>query len=216
MDRVKAAAETAQALHTRLTRGARPPQRFSQELMARLALQLHGIKAGIADVHDGAPVEVACAIEPVFDRASDRDATLAWCDKLVSMYRGWAARRRMHLSDASGRNPEAPLLLIGGFGAHRVLSREAGLHVWEASEGAATRVAARVVLVNVPLGDVPAAKSRALVVKALAQAPRSSAVVRRYRGQPPLVRNADGRWRSGRLDLVLAGEFDLIGAEQQV
>jgi ATP-dependent Clp protease ATP-binding subunit ClpC len=35
-------------------------------------------------------------------------------------------------------------------------------------------------------------------------------VVRRYREQPPLVRDAGGKWRTGRLDLVLGGEFDLL------
>jgi ATP-dependent Clp protease ATP-binding subunit ClpC len=39
--------------------------------------------------------------------------------------------------------------------------------------------------------------------------------VRRYRRKPsPLVRNADGSWRSGRLDLVLRGDFDLLAAAE--
>jgi hypothetical protein len=38
-------------------------------------------------------------------------------------------------------------------------------------------------------------------------------VVRRYRGEPePLVRSADGSWRSGQFDAVLRGDFDLLGA----
>jgi ATP-dependent Clp protease ATP-binding subunit ClpC len=36
--------------------------------------------------------------------------------------------------------------------------------------------------------------------------------VRRYRDEPsPLVRDFTGGWRTGRLDLVLAGDFDVIG-----
>ena len=39
----------------------------------------------------------------------------------------------------------------------------------------------------------------------------SNAVVRRYRQQPsPLVRDGVVGWRTGRLDLVLGGDFDLI------
>jgi hypothetical protein len=38
---------------------------------------------------------------------------------------------------------------------------------------------------------------------------------RRYRSDPsPLVRNMNGAWRSGRLDAVLADDFDLIAASQ--
>jgi ATP-dependent Clp protease ATP-binding subunit ClpC len=42
-----------------------------------------------------------------------------------------------------------------------------------------------------------------------------NAVVRRYREEPPLVRDAAGKWRSGRLDLVLGGDFDLLQAGER-
>jgi ATP-dependent Clp protease ATP-binding subunit ClpC len=71
-------------------------------------------------------------------------------------------------------------------------------------------VTARVRLAAVPLGDVPATKEHKLIVKALDAAPRPSTIVRRYRENPPLVRDAGGKWRTGRLDLVLGGEFDLL------
>ena len=130
------------------------------------------------------------------------------------MYRGWGDKRRMHVSELPGTKDNMPVLLINGFGAHRVLAREAGLHVFEASEGEG-RLTARVRLAVVPLGDVPPAKAPRLIAKALDAAARSSTIVRRYRGEPPLVRNADGRWRTGRLDLVLGGDFDLLDAGQR-
>ena len=105
--------------------------------------------------------------------------------------------------------------MVSGFGAHRILAAEAGLHVFEQSEGGAGRVTARVRLAAVPLGDVPAAKERKRVVKALDEAPRVNTVVRRYREEPPLVRDAAGKWRSGRLDLVLGGDFDLLQAGER-
>jgi ATP-dependent Clp protease ATP-binding subunit ClpC len=67
----------------------------------------------------------------------------------------------------------------------------------------------------VPLGEIFAAKVRMLIVKAVEDAPRSNTVVRRYREQPPLVRDAGGKWRTGRIDLVLGGDFDLLSAGQQ-
>jgi ATP-dependent Clp protease ATP-binding subunit ClpC len=102
--------------------------------------------------------------------------------------------------------------VIGGFGAHRVLVPETGLHVFEQSESASGRSTARVRLVPAPLGDVPALKERSLILKTLDAAPMINSVVRRYREEPPLVRDAAGHWRTGRLDLVLGGEFDLLGA----
>jgi hypothetical protein len=40
-----------------------------------------------------------------------------------------------------------------------------------------------------------------------------STVVRRYRREPsPLVRNANGSWRTGKYDSVLGGNFDLLAA----
>ncbi len=215
MDRVKLASETANTLKGRLTRSAQSPRGYSAELSGRLALQLHLVKDGIKDAFDNSPIELALSVEPVFDGAAEHAQTLAWCRRLMAMYRAWADKRRMQLNDVSARDNEPPTVVIGGFGAWRTLAPEAGLHVFERSEGAVGRVTARVYLAPVPLGDVPAAKERALVLKVLAAAPKTNAVVRRYREEPPLVRDASSNWRSGRLDLVLGGDFDLQQNVQQ-
>ncbi len=214
MDRVKAAAETAKALLGRIARYGRSPQRYSPELSSRLALQLHLTKEGIKDAFDDAPIELALVIEPAFEVAGDRQAAMAWCRRLMTMYRNWADKRRMHVSELPGAVNERnlPILLVSGFGAHRILSPEAGLHVFEPFEGTASRVTARVRLAIVPLGEVAAAKEHQVITKALDQALPLNSVVRRYREQPPLVRDAGGKWRTGRLDLVLGGEFDLLQA----
>ena len=215
MDRVKSAMETATALRGRAARYTRSARPYSAELSGRLALQLHVIREGIRDALEDAPIELALTVEPVFDGAGDRQATLAWCRKLTAMYRAWAGKRRAQVNEAPGADKDTPILLVSGFGAYRVLSREAGLHIYEPFEGSGHRVTVRVRLAVVPLGDVPAAKERKLVAKALDEAPRPSAVVRRYREAPPLVRDAGGKWRTGRLDLVLGGEFDLLQAALQ-
>jgi hypothetical protein len=215
MDRVKLAFETAGNLRHRLARSARSARPYSAELTGRLALQLHGIRQGIADAFENAPIELAVSVEPVFDGgAGDRAATLDWCRRLAAMYRAWAPKRRMHVGEApgSGKDQAAPVLLVSGFGANRVLAPEAGLHVFEPTESSGHRLTARVRVAEMPLGDVPAAKERGLITKALEQAPRPNVVVRRYREEPPLVRDGAGKWRTGRFDLVLGGEFDLLQA----
>jgi ATP-dependent Clp protease ATP-binding subunit ClpC len=214
MDRVKAATDTANALQGRVARYSRSPRHYSAELSGRLALQLHLIKEGIKDAIDDAPIELALAIEPVFDGAGDRQATIAWCRKLTVMYRAWSAKRRMQVGELPGigKDKDMPIIVVSGFGAGRVLSAEAGLHVFEPSEGASGRVTARVRVGIVPLGDVPAVKERHAIIAALEAGSRPNLVVRRYREEPPLVRDAGGKWRTGRLDLVLGGEFDLLQA----
>jgi hypothetical protein len=60
---------------------------------------------------------------------------------------------------------------------------------------------------------LPPVKMRAALARAFEQAIQPSGVVRRYRAGPsPLVRNADGSWRSGKFDAVLRGDFDLLPA----
>ena len=56
-----------------------------------------------------------------------------------------------------------------------------------------------------------AAELRAQATAALSGTPVSTTVVRRYREQPsPLVRDSVRNWRTGRVDRVLAGDFDLF------
>ena len=109
------------------------------------------------------------------------------------------------------------MLLVAGFGAHRVLKRECGLHVLELADGEKRRQ---------PGNRAGPARRHAAGRRAGRQAaertgqglrrrPQPNAVVRRYRGEPsPLVRSGDGSWRTGRLDAVLRGDFDLLGADE--
>jgi ATP-dependent Clp protease ATP-binding subunit ClpC len=218
MDRVAAAANTTDSLRMRAAKGARQPGQYHRELISRLALQVHLVAEGIRDVFEGAAIEVALMVEPAFDGgASDGRATSAWCRQLLGMYRDWAENRHMQLSEVktgSGAD-DLPILLVSGFGAERVLKRECGLHVLELSgSNGSSRASARVRLAAAPLGDVPAARLPRMLREALDKAQRPSALVRRYRGEPsPLVRSADGSWRTGKLDAVLRGDFDLMAAD---
>jgi ATP-dependent Clp protease ATP-binding subunit ClpC len=216
MDRVKVAIDTAASLRARLGKGIDRTGKYSRALVGRLALQIYLIGQGIRDALESAPIEVALQVEPAFERKGDAQARRQWCLELVAMYRKWAGNRHMQLQELACPDArQSPLLLISGFGAHRLLSEEVGLHVLEAGEDAkgSGRVAARVRLAVAPLGEVPADRLFALLVERIAMASPPHAVVRRYRRSPaPLVRNMNGSWRSGKLDAVLGGDFDLIAA----
>jgi ATP-dependent Clp protease ATP-binding subunit ClpC len=218
MDRVKAAAATADSLGARLAKGTERTGKYSRELVGRLALQLYLLKEGIKDVMEAAPIEVALVVEPAFERPSENEATRRWCVQLLGMYRAWADNRHMQLAEiAAGTARDLPWLLISGFGAHRLLVQEVGLHVLELADerSGSGRAAARVRLAVAPLGDLPADKFRGVLAEALGSGLQPHAVVRRYRSAPsPLVRNMKGSWRTGKLDAVLGGDFDLIAASR--
>jgi ATP-dependent Clp protease ATP-binding subunit ClpC len=108
-------------------------------------------------------------------------------------------------------------LAIAGFSSYVVLMQENGLHVLEwgtPAEGGIKRASVRVRVLAQPL--LPARGGEAELTRqaaeALAAAPTPvPAIVRRYRGTPsPLVRDAVRGWRTGRIERVLAGDFDLV------
>jgi len=95
MDRVRAAAATAEALRSRLTKGTERTGRHSRELVARLALQIHLLKEGIRDGLEAAPIEVALLVEPALEKSGEHQATRAWCQQVFDMYRAWGNSRHM-------------------------------------------------------------------------------------------------------------------------
>ena len=215
IDRVGEAARTAERLKLRLDASAGQTARGSRELIARLALQLHLVQHGLADVIVGAPIDVLLMVEPALDAAADVAAQAAWCQRLTHMYRQWAERRRMQLYEcAPPKGPGPTILKVGGFGAFRTLEGEAGLHVLEDPDlEQGGRTVARLRVAAGPWQEPKATEAYREFIRLLSGAKDSSVIVRRYRaGAAPLVRDLRASWRSGRLDAVLAGDFDLIGA----
>jgi ATP-dependent Clp protease ATP-binding subunit ClpC len=213
MDRIKAAARTADAMRERLDKSRNKSGSYSGELMGRLARQIFALKAGIADALTGAPVETVVRVEPALDAMGDAAGAPAWCTQLLDMYRQWAKRRGMqiaeHVLDGS------IYLLVSGFGAHRTLSGESGLHVLETGDedSATSRVVARVRVVASPPGELKASRAALELKRVIEASAMPSQIMRRYRGgDAALVRDARLGWRSGKFDQILDGDFDLIGA----
>jgi ATP-dependent Clp protease ATP-binding subunit ClpC len=212
IDRVLEARRTAERLRERLAQSRRQPGKISRDLAERLALQLHLVGLGVDDVLADSPIDALLSVEPLAGTARN-EAGDAWGATLLAMYRGWAHLRHMRLVEIAAPGADAPpILVITGFGALRVLSDETGLHVSE--DGNGRRAAARVRVVAgppAPGGNRPPLTYAALAER-LAATGDDNAVARRYREDPDrLVRDARKGWRSGRLDAVLAGNFDLIG-----
>ena len=161
---------------------------------------------------------MALLVEPAFDKPGDAPATHRMVPARARHVPPWAENRHMQLTEiaADARGPGGiPMLLISGFGAHRVLAPEGGLHVLDPADDDRNglRATARVRLAIAPLDDLPKGKQKLILKAALQGAGQPSALVRRYREAPsPLVRDMITGWRSGRLDAVLRGDFDLMAA----
>ena len=216
-DRVREAADTVGRLARRLGSGFAKGDAAARDLAARLALHLWLVEAGVADALSGSAGDAILMVDSPME-GEDAEDQAAWTRRVMAMYVAWAERRRMQFRISTPQDGGAPILVVSGFGALRTLSAEAGLHVQEIVEGETSRrVVARVRVAEEPSeaiqGDGQAANAHRRLAGALDAAPASRAVIRNYRHGPgPLVRDRITGKRSGQLDTVLAGDFDLIFA----
>ncbi|MBN1335077.1 MAG: ATP-dependent Clp protease ATP-binding subunit [Deltaproteobacteria bacterium] len=205
-DRVQVGLSTASGLLERLRRG-RSQGRAHQDLVARLAVQILLLEAAVDDLATRSPADAFIAVD------RDGQSLAEFAGALVGMYTGWAAARRMNLTVLCD-DPTRWVAAVSGFGARRLLASEHGLHVHECGEGRTVRkTSVRVTVAPRPAGpDGDRARVLAQADAALAEARRGEPViVRRYREEPaPLVRDLVRGWRTGRLDRVLSGDFDLV------
>jgi len=231
LDRIEHGVQAAGRLLERLigapaggvaTRSRREPPR---DLVARLADELRLLEAARLALAVDEPWDALLQVDLV-GPPQRQDGAEDWADRLVSMYRRWARERRARLEvlvDQTG--PRAGgggvtggwrwMAAVSGLAAWSVLREEDGQHVWEEPDGGGqVRVQARVRVEPRPVaadGDATAAAAAALG----GPSPGSLRIVRVYRAEPsPLVRDRLRGWRSGRLERVLAGHFDLEGASR--
>ena len=211
LDRLQAAFATASKLGERLARHG-GGKNGAGELAGLLSLRLYVLQAAIEGLDDGRTADVFLRLRPA---ASDDPVEGArWAGEVAEMYAAWARRRGMRLERLDAAEH---LYAVTGLGAGTILEPETGLHVLEVPEehredGRAERVHTIVQVVpwppQAPGGERPLAE---LARASLDGAPAALEVVRRYREKPaPLVRDAVRGYRTGRLDRVLAGDFDLF------
>jgi ATP-dependent Clp protease ATP-binding subunit ClpC len=182
-DRIEAGLRGAGSLLGRLS-GSRPPATLVRRAAQRLLL----LDAALDALDAGEPSDAVLRVE-----ASAAGAEFA--ARVAGMYRGWARERGMTFEvESESARPFKLRAAVGGFAALQILRPEAGLHVLEQPDGKGGFTRRRVRVIVEPEDGAPRAR-----------------IVRRYRERPtPLVRDAVRGWRTGRLDLVLSGGFDLI------
>ena len=204
-NRIESALDTVQRLDERLSRDG-----GNATFVARTAQTLWLTGLAIDALAERRPQDALLALS-ASDTELRRDPArtrLCW-QQLLAMYMAWSERRNMRV-DVIEQNPDAcrARLAISGFGAHDLLQPEHGLHVFEHdhdSDDAPRRTTLAVRIAP----DLPG-RARADLLRA----DDDLRICRRYRAEPsPLVRDSARGWRTGRLERVLGGEFDVIVGE---
>lgn len=220
-ERIERVVRSSRSLLHRLRRPDREmaPRRPVRQLARRLIL----LRAAVEDLEEGRPGEVLILVH---DRSHGHDTAMAQTHvtELAGMYRSWAKDRGASLRELgvpSGNSGPSWAATVQGFGVVSLLEPESGLHVFEAPDDPdhrRTRASVRAHVV--PLE--PCEPERDLGRERLHQLLRdpddltSVGVVRRYRHEPsPLVRDGVRGYRTGRIDRVLAGEFDLFAGDPE-
>lgn len=222
MSRIETGYQTAERLLERLKGGSDKERVIhSPQLLGQLAHQLYLLEEAIGGLQNGkandAFIEVIAGRDPSLD--DEQQDTFA--AQVGNMYARWAEKRRMrHKILFESSNPAKPhhlMLAVSGYGAFAILEREAGLHVLEEPGRGRSVLRYKVHVRVVPQPEEPAGNEP----DALLHQARDSfkqlngqqklTIVRRYREKPsPLVRDSVRQWRTGRLDRVLDGDFDLV------
>jgi ATP-dependent Clp protease ATP-binding subunit ClpC len=206
VDRVQAAFRTAEKLLVRLDRQRRNGHGSTSGLVELLAERLYLLDCACGDGEAAVPSDAFLEIRASPIESAEQEFAL----QLREMYEAWGRRRGMRVRRlwSDGNH----LLSVSGIGAYQILARESGLHIFESprENRPFDRVAVNVAVAPVTPAP-PDEDTTDLARRALAALPQTATVVRRYRERPsPLVRDSVREWRTGRLDRVLAGEFDVI------
>lgn len=204
-NRIESALDTVQRLDERLARDG-----GNALFVARTAQTLWLIGLAIDALAERRPQDALLALT-ASDTELRRDParTRLWWQQLLAMYMAWAERRNMRV-DVIEQNPDAcrARLAISGFGAHDLLQPEHGLHVFEHGQEHDDAPRRSTLAVRIA-PDLPG-RTRIDPLKT----DDDLRICRRYRAEPsPLVRDSVRVWRTGRLDRVLGGEFDVIVGE---
>lgn len=230
MDRIETGLDTAGSLLKRLTgTHARGRRHFPADLVARLAHQLYLLDAACLGLAAGHPRDAFLDVRASCDAGEGLAVCNDFARRIAEMYRRWAEARRMRFEifaetkdDAIATEPYQMLVAVSGFAAYSLLHAEAGLHVLETPQDEKSFNRARVHVRVVAQPDEPAGRGRdggvrQQAARAFAAAdangspPQQQQIVRRYREEPsPLVRDSVRGWRTGKLERVLEGGFDLM------
>lgn len=217
--RIEGALKRATSLLDRLEgQGAGKRKRVQADLVGSLGQTLFLLEAAVGDLLGGQPSDAILQVS----QSGAEGAEDHFFEEIVAMYRNWVKNRRMKLelieTKSSRGQPPAFLALVSGFGAHSLLAGETGRHVLDLPKSSTNRAGKLSVEVRVapqPASWADASERGARYQECLRllkeYTPRQPKIVRHYKKSPsPLVRDVNAGWRTGNVDRVLGGDFDLF------
>lgn len=218
IDRIETSLESSASLLQRLDRMAQRSRILPRNVIGRLAQQLWLLDHALDDVGENRATEVWLLVDAGYETGAGALGGNRFARRLGDMYRAWARVRNMRcdvLAESTlAGEPYRLILAVSGYGSWALLTPEDGVHVWEvpgeSKRDPVRRCAVRVRVAaqpDAPVQDAAGAASRVL------DEPEGTVpeIVRRYRETPsPLVRDMRRGWRTGHLDRVLDGEFDVM------
>lgn len=208
MDRIAFSLKGMGSLLNRL----RPGSVGSGVAVRRLALTLWHLELAIADVLQRRPTDAFVRAR----KESDSDGGSTWLGKLIHMYESWSSQRGMKWTLLE-QGPSQVTVAIKGFGAYSALASESGVHVWEEPMGDRAFHQERLLVQVWGHPELPL-ESAAAMLEWLSdqQCHEVDKVVRTYRELPsPLVRDHVLGYRSGKLNRILNGEFNLVRSREK-
>jgi len=216
MDRMESALRSAGSLLERLIHlKEQRKDHLPLSVVQRLAQSLWLLRLAQDDFFNDSPQDVLLQVEAGMD--GEPKTMRQWFEKITAMYMNWAKNRQMRWRVVN--NQETPHTLsqtmhVSGFGVVTLLQPEQGKHIWEQPKSPKQFSRHPVTVRVLPLRYDKPIEGDSLYdtfASRLAGINSEPVIVRRYRQQPaPLVRNSIHPWRSGRLDKVLQGEFDVM------
>ncbi|MEJ2536227.1 MAG: AAA family ATPase, partial [Calditrichia bacterium] len=221
MDRIEAALNTAGRLSDRLL-GNRAATRtsFSPKLVKQLAQQLYLISEAYRTFDEKLPKDAFLKIEAQPKMQKETERIEEFFEQIIQMYRSWSETRRMrmlvlHEVKNASRKEYQFLAAVSGLGSYSILQGESGLHVLEVPRTHKTHYKYNVNVRVCPQPEKPVQNQEMILDLAKQEFSRQkesgARIVRHYRFEPsPLVRDNIRKWRTGRADRVLNGDFDLL------
>ncbi len=222
IDRIEAATRRAGSLLRRISgSGKQKNGPAPRDMVQSLAQTLYLLEIALHDLEKDLPLEAFLRVDAGRNAAGSGDA-VSFAMRIADMYVAWAKQRRMTYKIIESKRPPSSkgfafTMAVSGFGAHSILRDEAGLHVFETEAANSRKNQRSTVRVSVAAqpaeppatGQSSLVKHAAAVFAALPAGKRN--IVRHYRETPsPLVRDTQKGWRTGRIDRVLEGNFDLV------
>ncbi|MEM1176396.1 MAG: AAA family ATPase [Pseudomonadota bacterium] len=210
MDRIDSAMDALLRLLDRLQ-----SNKLNRTLVSSLAGRVYVAKEGMTDLDRNRPTQAFVGIRRVTGDLGKPD-TDDFLSDLASMYENWFKARGMRFAELNSSQSRYDVLYkVSGFGCFGILESESGLHVYEAPVGDNNydRIRVRVEVAGVPVEtQVSSVDSGNKATAILDESAGKVEVVRRYRREPsPLVRDGVRHWRTGKIDVVYGGHFDIIG-----